>query len=376
MKKVLALVLAVIMVCTMAMAVAVSPVEYATSTTTTTTGVGYMQAKPGQAIILDEETDLRFTGDNVYKDKDGNFVPEKNKVTVSFEKGAEFIASQGWAKTTDGYKYVLVLKENDTAIVDGKADIIISKIVTSVYGKKATTTIKLSEKAAAGMSYAVEADSVTNPTLPGSNFAYIGGMTGYNFVAVFDYGWSDGGKVEAGTTPTPAVENVYTVIKNATDNTKKAWEWTNSIASRNFKIGEKVLFNEVPNNALSTKVTDEVYDKDVTYSTVLAAGVVVPSSSVTLTVESQPEGSKLYMVKADGSLIDLGAKFNENGVLVATAKVTGPVIVADKALTAAAAPATTGTTTNPGTGANDVVGVAAALAVVALVSGAAISLKK
>ena len=34
------------------------------------------------------------------------------------------------------------------------------------------------------------------------------------------------------------------------------------------------------------------------------------------------------------------------------------------------------TTTNPGTGANDVVGVAAALAVVALVSGAAISLKK
>ena len=36
----------------------------------------------------------------------------------------------------------------------------------------------------------------------------------------------------------------------------------------------------------------------------------------------------------------------------------------------------TGTTTNPGTGANDVVGVAAALAVVALVSGAAISLKK
>ena len=37
---------------------------------------------------------------------------------------------------------------------------------------------------------------------------------------------------------------------------------------------------------------------------------------------------------------------------------------------------TTGSTTNPGTGANDVVGVAAALAVVALVSGAAISLKK
>jgi hypothetical protein len=42
----------------------------------------------------------------------------------------------------------------------------------------------------------------------------------------------------------------------------------------------------------------------------------------------------------------------------------------------AATPTTPGSTTNPGTGANDVVGVAAALAVVALVSGAAISLKK
>ena len=83
----------------------------------------------------------------------------------------------------------------------------------------------------------------------------------------------------------------------------------------------------------------------------------------------------MYMVHADGSVVDVGAKFDSNGVLVATAKITGPVYTADGALTAIAA-GTTGTTTNPGTGANDVVGVAAALAVVALVSGAAISLKK
>ena len=80
------------------------------------------------------------------------------------------------------------------------------------------------------------------------------------------------------------------------------------------------------------------------------------------------------MVTSAG-LVDLGAKFDDNGVLKATVKVTGPIIMSDKALTAATTtPA--GTTTNPGTGANDVVGVAAALAVVALVSGAAISLKK
>ena len=59
----------------------------------------------------------------------------------------------------------------------------------------------------------------------------------------------------------------------------------------------------------------------------------------------------------------------------ASAKLDGVVILSDKALTTAAT-AGSGSTTNPGTGANDVVGVAAALAVVALVSGAAISLKK
>ena len=56
------------------------------------------------------------------------------------------------------------------------------------------------------------------------------------------------------------------------------------------------------------------------------------------------------MVKADGVIPNVGGSTTNTG--------------------------NTGTTTNPGTGANDVVGVAAALAVVALVSGAAISLKK
>ena len=83
----------------------------------------------------------------------------------------------------------------------------------------------------------------------------------------------------------------------------------------------------------------------------------------------------MYMVNADGSVTDLNAKFDDNKVLTATATLTGPVIVTDKAMTATGTTGT-GTTTNPGTGANDVVGVAAALAVVALVSGAAISLKK
>ena len=374
MKKVLALVLAVIMVCTMAMAVAVKPVDYETEKSTTVTGVGYMQAIPGQAIVLDPAEDLGFSGNFIYKDKDDNFVPTKNKVAVTFEKGADLIASQGWVKTTEGYKYVLILKENETVVADGTADIIISKIVTSVYGKSATKTITLAKKIEGKQAYAVSNEATI--TLPGNNFAYIGGADGYSFVAVFDYGWNKGADIVAGTDPVLAEETIYTVVKNTADKDAKVYEWANGAAARDYKIGEKVLFNKVPSYDLAKKVNDEIFDKDVTTSPVISAGELMPNTTVTITLDSQADGTKLYMVKADGTLKDLGAKFNENGVLVATTKVTGPVFTADKALTATAAGSTTPGTTNPGTGANDVVGVAAALAVVALVSGAAISLKK
>ena len=74
------------------------------------------------------------------------------------------------------------------------------------------------------------------------------------------------------------------------------------------------------------------------------------------------------------------AKLNatlDDGVMTFSAPAKFVVVVDGTMATTASGTSTgTGNTTNPGTGANDVVGVAAALAVVALVSGAAISLKK
>ena len=78
-----------------------------------------------------------------------------------------------------------------------------------------------------------------------------------------------------------------------------------------------------------------------------------------------------YSIAADGTVAKLNATL-EDGVMTFSTPVKA-VVVVDGSMTTT--PATPGTT-NPGTGANDVVGVAAALAVVALVSGAAISLKK
>ena len=97
--------------------------------------------------------------------------------------------------------------------------------------------------------------------------------------------------------------------------------------------------------------------------------------------QTDVNAAKLYKVYAkgmDGKVASIAATLN-NGVLTFNVPALSTVIVTTDNLTVTAASSTTGstgTTTNPGTGANDVVGVAAALAVVALVSGAAISLKK
>ena len=396
MKKVLALVLAVIMVCTMAMAVDVSIVTTETENTPTVTYNGLRVATPGNVIYF-TLGELGFTGNNVYKDKDGNFVPEKNYVEVTFAKGADLVASKGWVKakvgtsTTAEYIYAITLKNNDTAVVDGVDDIIISKVVAKMYGKKeAINTFNLAKTwTAAGdlkgkVAYAIEMGGNSDLTSVADDFsnAYFlsNAASDAKFLTVFDYGWTKGADIVAGTEGVLGVAGtVSTIVKDTADKTKTAAKYVKAVTSGvledEMKIGEKVLFNNVPAYALAKKVTDEASDKDVTLTEIVDKNVVVPNTVVTISLDGQDEGTKLYMVNADGSLKDLGAKFDANGVLVATAKITGPVYTADGALTATAA-GTTGTTTNPGTGANDVVGVAAALAVVALVSGAAISLKK
>ena len=90
---------------------------------------------------------------------------------------------------------------------------------------------------------------------------------------------------------------------------------------------------------------------------------------------------RVYAKGADGKVLSVVATTSD-GVMSFTVPAMSYVIVTTEVLapsgtasTGTTTPATPGTT-NPGTGANDVVGVAAALAVVALVSGAAISLKK
>ena len=395
MKKVLALVLAVIMVCTMAMAVTVGGTTIATPDDANI-NASYRSITPGQSIIFDRE-DLGLNT-TFAANKDGTFAPEKNKVEVTFAKGADLIASQGWVKTTDAtdpYRYVITTKADDSAVLNDSADIIISKVAVTKYGIAGTTTYYLMDEDANGnniYAYTVN-DSLTdklsvvakyeNPAKYDMNLITAKlSETGCTFYMVFNYGRVSADFVIGTTTPETAIADVLYTVKKAgvgTDASKNYAAVDGGVkAAYSLKAGEKVIFGTVPTFNLTTSLTkslqSEIITNDVTVTPVLG-GTVVPNKAVKITVNNQKEGAALYMVNTDGTLTNLGAKFDENGVLTATAKITGAVILTDKAMTATNV--TTGTTTtNPGTGANDIVGVAAALAVVALVSGAAISLKK
>ena len=394
MKKVLALVLAVIMVCTMAMAVDVG----GTTTTTPTTST-YQYSKvvfPGQSIKFEKDDLVAGTAITLNDDdiKDG-----KIKVSVAFERGADKIASQGWVKDGADWKYVLTTKEGVVA-ADGTPDIIIASIVVSKTGVYAPlnklTFTKTEADGTVKYAFALNTDIPCISAVGFNTLKAIADSTNSAGLCLgFDYGYlsddiviaADGLSITAPATL--VVDTIYTVKRTAIANAKSSVTLgVEATASSPFgyfytlKAGESVMYTNigtVPANSNSAPYK-ALYKNLLDHDAVIVANSqleseLMPSKAVTLTYDGAKDSYKMYMVKADGSVVDLNAKFDANKVLTATATLTGPVIVTDKALTATGTAAGS-TTTNPGTGANDVVGVAAALAVVALVSGAAISLKK
>ena len=389
MKKVLALVLAVIMVCTMAMAVKVeNPGAYTPGSAGAVTPAGYQVITPGKSIVFTVEELYTVGSDNkAYFNADGDFVPAKNTVTVTFAAGANLVASQGWVEVEkDVYKYVITTKANDTAGLDNKADIVISKIVTKAWGvNDPINTFKFTKKLSDGtVGYLVcgkgmEEAGLNVTSYDSVNYVKEIDTDNFTFYMAFDYGrLVDKTTIVAGaTTPAAIAADILYTVKEGATVADKAYTWEetqgNCTLTRDLKVGETLYFNTIGAYEPTTAIQKDIWAKEASITKMIES-TIVPNAVVDVVVNNAKEGSKLYMVTSAG-LVDLGAKFDDNGVLKATVKVTGPIIMSDKALTAAT-PTNPGTTTNPGTGANDVVGVAAALAVVALVSGAAISMKK
>ena len=369
MKKVLALVLAVVMICTMAMAV----------TTITITG------SDGTIVVSGSDTVATATIANVKAIKSNTTyyleVPEgffkvltDNGVNIGTKKyGEVFTVSglNGGFNAADLSKYYVPVKVEDKAL-DGVADatlgtFTIKKDANNYASFKVVGNKFVLEKLVVG-----SLDKTAAATLTGDLYSK------------YDIGY--------------AAEEVTSSTSVMANNQYNTWFHNDSNKPISINLGEGWTL-KVP-----AKTYFQFEQDAVTVPSSFGTGSALASTTVKSHNAYSVTGATLiyklaatngsndvyYAYGLDSKIYNAGLKFviekdavgTETGYwTLETTEYLYAIFTADKALATVGSavettPATPGTTTNPGTGANDVVGVAAALAVVALVSGAAISLKK
>ena len=362
MKKVLALVLAVIMVCTMAFAL--TPVTATDATELGTSGIATLKeanASETYGVEINQSYYVNAAGvdKNVFTASNVTLAKDNNKMYVivpTLDKALDGVADftfTGTLKVAD--------KENaGTYVVYG----IKNGVLVAIEGKDKGITMS-----------AADLDKKNN------------GLSGM-LREKYDIGFE--------TYVLASDADLEAAITNLTSDGKyDTWYITGSkalsatINDVTVKVPAKTAFKmKKPANAVTTSFTDLV---DISYAGF--HGLFVEGTGITMSLNVTPADNtmNLYAVDKNGKIYSLGTSLTESkkvdgtivGTLSATFGGTYQIVKLKKAVDVngtvpgvAAAPTTPGTTTNPGTGANDVVGVAAALAVVALVSGAAISLKK
>jgi len=361
MKKVLALVLAVVMVCTMAMAVDAAVTVQPSSGSNDKFGSIKLATKyepnVNYVLELDDEffkvLDNYLVGSGKTADRDAkNFKVEG--VTGAF-------ASTG--------KFQIPVDSTDRAL-DGKVDMTISTLrISSV--KKTKTYAEFTAKDGKLNLSKLELGGVSQP---------VTGVFTKDFWAAYDIGYET-------TKLTTGTSFAWTTGWYLTgDNAIEATDVSNKVT---LKVPANTAFKLTVADGDPTKISDSVIPNGVNINKVSVDvnGYKVTAGSLTYKVLGDTN-DYYYGVDKDGKLFASGLSFGvtkdingvETGYWTMTTTNARNMVKANGAIPGVGAapttPGSTGTTTNPGTGANDVVGVAAALAVVALVSGAAISLKK
>ena len=337
MKKVLALVLAVIMVCTMAMAVGV-----------TVTPIGGVTADG--TVTLDASTDLTKTY--------GVAVPHEYYPAAFFGSDLTKISFEGADVKLSGNEFYLIVPVADKAL-DTKADFSVASLTVK---KDANNYVVFTPKAGKlEATKAVKGGLVVDPT------TVITLVEGFKLSASYDIGYL------ASALPDNVTATGWYTNAAATPATAKINGQNDVIVTVPAKSTVKITLNTVPTAVKMTTGNGTVGG--------IVQGASVSGGSVKMTVAGN-YSDNVYGVAADGTLMANPTRLVIDRNMV-TGYETAQWVVSGTSVQnivklqfAEKVEASTGTTTNPGTGANDVVGVAAALAVVALVSGAAISLKK
>ena len=154
--------------------------------------------------------------------------------------------------------------------------------------------------------------------------------------------------------------NYGTVVINCAD------EGDTEVTFRAYKNDEFFLYNDAKaNNALLKDYADQ--DAEISFLNFPSGQVLNSTATIRF---YKDEESHVYVMK-DGKLTSEVKWDDDEDAFVLKTRTLGNYVFSDKAL-----PFNVEATGNPDTGANDVVGIATALAAVALVSAAAVSLKK
>ena len=287
----------------------------------------------------------------------------------------------GWSSTstapekelhTDNYSITEVKWESGKALVesvkidndDNKLVVTLKKDYTNTKEKELKGTVKLREKGASKY-----------------HVLSIEGTVGYNQGEItID---ADGYIAEF----TPANDIVYTV-KAEGNVPYGTLEFSADMAEVSVRVYEDEKYYLGYNVDPDRNVLLANADSDADMNFLNFEGNPTFNSTATVNFYETDEDSFIYEIK-NGKLVKSGAKWDEDSASwVLKTKTLGSYVISDKELKSPAGNSGSdssnsgssgsgnGSVTNPDTGANDVVGVATALAVVSLVSAAALSLKK
>ena len=360
MKKVLALVLAVIMVCTMA---------FAADAVTVVPGSG-SNAKFGSIKLADKydatKTYVLELDDEFFKVLDTYLTPAGGTAPARDAKNFKVEGVTG-AFTSTGFQIPV---DNTDRALDDKVDMTISTLkISSV--KKSNTYAEFTAK---------DGKLVLSKLVEGGVSKSVSGVFTADFWSAYDIGYKTT-KLTAGTTFDWNTEGWYITGSDAIETTHVNDKIT-------LKVPANTAFKFTVANGDPSKISASVIPTGVTLPTTVAVdGFKVTAGSLTYKIQGDTN-DYYYGVDNNGKLYASGLTFGvtkdvngvETGYWTITTTDVRDLVKTDGVIPnvggSSANTGNTGTTTNPGTGANDVVGVAAALAVVALVSGAAISLKK
>ncbi len=371
MKKVLALVLAVMMMATVAFAA-----DPTIGGDGVLTGIDGNGVNPGGKIIIKASAFQNAAGDDLGTLlRKGDFSSENFSVTTKrFEKGSNLVKS---VEFDDDENYVAVKLNDD---YDMKRTDTVNLVIKEI---KLTAKRKVNDDVTKNSKWTCDEDTITAPDTVDFRVGY--GLVEVGIEDDFDVYVDSGDGVTSTEVSSDNGGNAETggssraIVKTATGNLVKFIKKDASYGTANIEFGDvayasgRVYKDDTVFLKFNEDVDVDIVKKypDADLSFVNFKGAPTFNSNMELEIYAD-EDTYIYEIK-DGKIAPCNLKWDDDAyAFTGKVRTLGAYVISDTKLSVDATTADG----NPDTGANDVVGIATALAAVALVSAAAVSLKK